>query len=69
TGGTGDVLAGMIGGLLALDMPAFEAAAAAVWLHAGAAAGLGPGMIAEDLPDALPAVLQALHGLSHRAPD
>src|SRR3546814_9047956 len=53
----------MIGGLLAQDMPAFEAAAAAVWLHGGAAAGLGPGMIAEDLPDALPAVLQALHGL------
>jgi len=65
TGGTGDVLSGMIGGLLAQHMPAFEAAAAAVWLHGCAADGLGPGMIAEDLPDALPAVLRALHGLTH----
>jgi ADP-dependent NAD(P)H-hydrate dehydratase / NAD(P)H-hydrate epimerase len=61
TGGTGDVLAGMIGGLLAQHMPAFEAAAAAVWLHGRAAAALGPGLIAEDLPDALPAVLRELH--------
>lgn len=61
TGGTGDVLAGMAGGLLAQGMPAFEAAAAAVWLHGCAGAGLGPGMIAEDLPDALPSVLKKLN--------
>jgi len=60
TGGTGDVLAGMIGGLLAQGMAAFEAAAAAVWLHGRAAARRGPGLIAEDLPEALPGVLSEL---------
>ena len=60
TAGTGDVLAGMIGGLLAQRMDSFDAACAAVWIHAEAAAGFGPGLIAEDLPDRLPSVLARL---------
>ncbi len=58
--GTGDVLAGIIGGLLAQAMPAFEAACAAVWIHATAANRVGPGLIAGDLIAALPGVLNDL---------
>ena len=61
TAGTGDVLAGMIGGLAAQRMDSFEAARAAAWMHAEAARDFGPGLIAEDLPDRLPRVLAALY--------
>lgn len=60
TAGSGDVLAGMIGGLLAQGMPALDAASAATWLHAQAARAFGPGLIAEDLPNALRGVLREL---------
>jgi hydroxyethylthiazole kinase-like uncharacterized protein yjeF len=60
TAGSGDVLAGIAAALLARGLPAFEAAAAAAWIH-GAAAAAGPrlGLIAEDLVAHLPAALEA----------
>ena len=62
TAGSGDVLSGMVLGLLAQGMDPFLAAAAAVWLHGAAAAEFGPGLIADDLPDLLPVVLRRLLG-------
>jgi NAD(P)H-hydrate epimerase len=60
TAGSGDVLTGIMAGLLAQKLPALEAAAAAVWIHGQAGNELGQGLIAEDLPAALPAILKAL---------
>ena len=60
TAGSGDVLAGLIGGLLAQGMEPGKAAAAAAWLHGDAAGRFGPGLISEDLPEILPECLAAL---------
>jgi NAD(P)H-hydrate epimerase len=62
TAGSGDVLSGIALGLLAQGMTAFDAGCAAAWLHGEAAISFGPGLVASDLPDALPGVLRALAG-------
>jgi hydroxyethylthiazole kinase-like uncharacterized protein yjeF len=61
TAGSGDVLAGFIGGLLAQGMESFEAACAGAWVHAECGALCGPGLIAEDLPDRAPKILARLY--------
>jgi ADP-dependent NAD(P)H-hydrate dehydratase / NAD(P)H-hydrate epimerase len=58
TAGAGDVLAGMIAGLLARGFAPFAAAESAACLHLACARRFGPGLIAEDLPEMLPAVLR-----------
>lgn len=60
TAGSGDVLSGLIAGLLAQGLPPFEAACAAAWVHTACGRAFGPGLIAEDLPEQVPAVLRRL---------
>jgi NAD(P)H-hydrate epimerase len=64
TAGSGDVLSGIVLGLLAQGMEPFLAACAAVWLHGAAANEFGPGLIAEDLPELLPVIFRRLYGKS-----
>ena len=60
TAGSGDVLAGFITGLLARGSAPMQAAETAAWLHVECARGLGPGLIAEDIPEELPNAFRAL---------
>ena len=60
TAGSGDVLAGMIAGLMAQGMEMFDAACMGVWLHGRSGTDIGPGLIAEDIPDHLPVILREL---------
>jgi len=64
TGGTGDVLAGLIAGLLAQGLAPFDAACAGCWLHGEAAREFGPGLVADDLIDTLPPALRRLKALA-----
>jgi hydroxyethylthiazole kinase-like uncharacterized protein yjeF len=68
TAGAGDVLAGVIAGLIGQGMGSFAAAAAGAWLHGKVAERLGPGLIAEDISENLPALLNDLAPASRRAP-
>ncbi|MDB5617631.1 NAD(P)H-hydrate dehydratase [Tardiphaga sp.] len=61
TAGSGDVLAGIIAGFLAQGVAAFEAACIGVWMHGEAGSEAGPGLIAEDLAETLPAVFRRLY--------
>lgn len=65
TAGSGDVLAGIAGGLIAQGVATFTAAAMASWLHGEAGRRVGAGLIAEDLESELPDILSDLHG-EHR---
>ncbi|PZQ45654.1 MAG: bifunctional ADP-dependent NAD(P)H-hydrate dehydratase/NAD(P)H-hydrate epimerase, partial [Micavibrio aeruginosavorus] len=60
TAGSGDVLAGMITGLIAQGMPSFKAACAAIYIHAEMGKSYGAGLVASDLPDLIPFVLKDL---------
>jgi hydroxyethylthiazole kinase-like uncharacterized protein yjeF len=63
TAGAGDVLAGLITGLLARGMEALDAAETGAWVHGACARAFGPGLIAEDLPEQVPGVLRRLLGM------
>ncbi|MDX1736942.1 MAG: NAD(P)H-hydrate dehydratase, partial [Alphaproteobacteria bacterium] len=65
TAGSGDVLAGLIAGLIARGKSAFDAAGAAVWMHGQLANIAGHGLIAEDLIDEIPAFFQKVKNSKH----
>jgi hydroxyethylthiazole kinase-like uncharacterized protein yjeF len=68
TAGSGDVLAGVIAGLMSQGMDSFEAACAGAWIHGEAGAAFGPGLISEDLPDLIPQALLPLWQARPRRP-
>ncbi|MEO0810756.1 MAG: NAD(P)H-hydrate dehydratase, partial [Pseudomonadota bacterium] len=60
TAGSGDVLAGMIAGLAAQNMHPFDACCAAVWIHGECALHFGRYLVASDLPDLIPSIMNKL---------
>jgi NAD(P)H-hydrate epimerase len=68
TAGSGDVLAGFAGGLMAQGMEVFDAACASAWIHAECARLFGPGLISEDLSEIVPQVLHQLNQMAQTAP-
>jgi hydroxyethylthiazole kinase-like uncharacterized protein yjeF len=66
TAGSGDALAGLIGGLAAQGMESFHAACAGAWLHGAAGAAFGPGLTSEDIPNLIPGVLAGLYAARNR---
>ena len=60
TAGSGDVLAGLVTGLMARGQSALSACEIAAWLHTECAMQFGPGLIAEDIAEQLPLVLKKL---------
>jgi hydroxyethylthiazole kinase-like uncharacterized protein yjeF len=70
TAGAGDVLAGLVAGLLASGMAPWEAACAGAWLHGRAGVHAGHGLVADDLPARIPqAITDALGSNRARRPD
>ena len=69
TAGSGDVLAGMVSGLMARGRGPTEAACEAAWLHFAAARRFGPGLIAEDLPETIPSILAEFGAGAPAGPD
>jgi hydroxyethylthiazole kinase-like uncharacterized protein yjeF len=67
TAGAGDVLAGIVGGLLAQGLDPFDAACAGAWIHGDAGLRAGPGLTSEDLDEALRKVIANLHERRHAA--
>ena len=65
TAGAGDVLAGLITGLLAQGMEPFDAAATGAWIHGAAAEAFGLGLLAEDLPGLIPLVLNEIKNITY----
>ena len=66
TAGSGDVLSGMISGLMAQGMPIFEAVCAAVWMHGNSSLRLGCGLVASDIVKIIPKLLKEMLGIEKK---